>query len=634
MISVFRNVYKLFDKITQRHSLTGDSINVLYYVTLSQKHAGCIYPIDFYAENDDVISWTRRISNLVKQNNPEGAIGLFKMMLLSDQKPNYVTVLSVSRAFGALNFEKLIKMVHGLVTKMGFESEVAVLTSVLGFYWNHDLRVARKLFEEISSKDVVLWSAMVAACVKNEQYMEAVEYFREMQLNGVKPNHVSVVSILPACSYVSGGLSLGKGIHGFSLKRVFISFTNVQNSLVDMYAKCGNLEASIGVFNGIWKKDLISWRTVIHGCVVNEGARKALNIFSMMQSCCFEPDETILRDTIMALLQAKETKDGQSFHCYIMKKGFLDFAFIGTALLHMYAKFGDLGTARDLFDQLNHKDLIAWSAMISLYSQGGEPYNALNTFKQMQSKNEKPNEFTFGGLLQACSSMEAQEFGESIHAHLIKAGYLSNTNLTSALIDLYCKFGTIKQGKALFDELATKDLICWSSMIKGYGVNGYGDEALKIFSKMLDCGVMPNDVVFISVLSACSQRGRECEGWNWFYSMKEKYGITPKLAHYACMVDLLSRRGNVEEALDFVKKMPVEPDKRIWGTLLAGCRSAHGSIETAEFVVERLSTLDPKNTTYHMILFDLYADEGRWEDVEKLRKLVDENESRKAFGLA
>ncbi|KAK4848408.1 hypothetical protein QYF36_012625 [Acer negundo] len=438
-------------------------------------------------------------------------------MLLSDQKPNYVTVLSVSRAFGALNCEELIKMVHGFVTKMGFESEVAVLTSVLGFYWNHDIRVARKLFVEISSKDVVLWSAMVAAFVKNEQYMEAVEYFREMQHNGVKPNHVSVVSILPACSYVSGGLSLGKVIHGFSIKRVFISFTNVQNSLVDMYAKCGNLEASIGVFNGIWKKDLISWRTVIHGCIVNEGARKALSIFSLMQSCCFEPDETILRDTIMALLQAKETKVGQSFHCYIMKKGFLDFTFIGTALLHMYAKFGDVGTARDLFDQLNHKDLIAWSAMISIYAQGGQPYNALNTFKQMQSKNEKPNEFTFGGLLQACSSMEAQEFGESIHAHLIKAGYLSNTHLTSALIDLYCKFGTIKQGKALFDELATKDLICWSSMIKGYGVNGYGDEALKIFSKMLDCGVMPNDVVFISVLSACSQCGLEYEGTPTYY---------------------------------------------------------------------------------------------------------------------
>ncbi|KAL5859702.1 hypothetical protein ACOSQ4_000998 [Xanthoceras sorbifolium] len=630
MCSVFRNAYRLFDKITQRRSFSRNSINVLYYVTLSQKRQ----EIDLYAENGDVILWTRRISSLVKQNNPDGAIGLFKMMLLSDQEPNYVTILSVIRAFGASKCEELIKMVHGLITKMGFESEVAILTSVLGCYSNHDMRIARKLFDEISSKDVVLWSAMVAACVKNEQYMDAVEFFRDMEHNGVKPNHVSVVSILPACAYVSGGLAFGKGIHGFSIKRVFISLINVQNSLVDMYAKCGNLEASIRVFDGIWMKDLISWRTVIRGCIENEGARKALSIFSMMQSCCFEPDEVVLRDTIMALLQAKDTKIGQSFHCYIMKKGFLDFASIGTALLHMYAKFGDVSTAKDLFDQLNHKDLIAWSAMISVYAQGGQPYNALNTFKQMQSENEKPNEFTFGGLLQACSSMEAQELGESLHTHLIKAGYSSNTHLTSALIDLYCKFGTIKQGKVLFDELSTKDLICWSSMIKGYGVNGYGDEALKTFSKMLDCGVMPNDVVFISVLSACSQCGLEYEGWNWFYSMKEKYGITPKLAHYACMVDLLSRRGNVEEALNFVRKMPVEPDKRIWGSLLAGCRSAFGSIETAEFVVERLSTLDPKNSTYYMILLDLYADEGRWEDVAKLRKLVDENESRKAFGLA
>ncbi|KAK9273090.1 hypothetical protein L1049_017897 [Liquidambar formosana] len=171
-------------------------------------------------------------------------------------------------------------------------------------------------------------------------------------------------------------------------------------------------------------------------------------------------------------------------------------------------------------------------------------------------------------------------------------------------------------------------------MINGYGLNGYGTEALKTFADMLHCGIKPNEIVFISVLSACSHCGLEYEGWSWFYSMEEKYGVPPKLAHYACMVDLLSRQGNIEEALEFVNKMPVEPDKRIWGALLAGCRLTPGSIEIAELVADRLVGLDPQNTSYYVILSNLYADQGRWGDVERLRKLLDERGLRKTVGCS
>lgn len=606
---IFRNAYKLFGKITQRHSFSRKDLRILCYCTLPQKYSYTNL-IDLYDdEKDNVIAFTSKVSNLVRKNKPEEAIGLFKTVFMSDRRPNYVTVLSLARAFGAFNCLELIKMVHGLVIKMGFESEVIVLTPILGFYCDHDMAVGWKLFEKILNKDVVLWSAMVAVCVKSGQFIEAIELFREMQCHGVKPNHVSVVNMLPACAYICDGFSLGKQIHAFSIRRLLISFTNVQNSLIDMYAKCKNLRAAIRVFDGNWKKDLISWRIMIRSCIENDCTRKALGFFSLMQSCCFEPDETIIGDILASLLQLEETKFGLSFHCYIIKKGFLNFAFLGTALLQLYGRFGQLDMARNLFDQLSLKDVIAWTVMISVYAQGGQPHNALSTFKQMQLKNEKPNEFTFVGLLLACSSVGVQELGESIHSHLIKVGYTSNAYLTSALIDLYCKYGRIKQGKALFNDISKKDLICWSSMIKGYGMNGYGDEALETFSNMLDSGVMPNDVVFISVLSACSYCGLEYEGWSWFHSMKEKYNVTPKLAHYACMVDLLSHQGKFEKAFEFVSKMPVKPDKRIWGALLSGCRSTCGSTEIAEFVVEQLTTLDPQNSSYRKILSDMYAEE-------------------------
>ncbi|KAF2315308.1 hypothetical protein GH714_038786 [Hevea brasiliensis] len=313
--------------------------------------------------------------------------------------------------------------------------------------------------------------------------------------------------------------------------------------------------------------------------------REGLNIFLKMQCSSIEPDEIIIRDTILASLQANELKFGVGLHAYIEKNGFLAFISVGTSLLQMYGKYGKFGSARMVFDQLTHKDLIAWSAIISVYTRGGQPHDALSAFKQMQSINEKPNEVTFVGVLQACTALGAQELGESIHGFVTKAGI-------------------------------------W--------VNGCGFEALETFSNMLNCGVKPNDTVFLSVLSTCSQCGLENEGCKWFYSMQEKHGITPKLAHYACMVDLLSRQGNIEEALKFVKEMPVVPDKRIWGALLAGCRSKQdGSIEVAEFVVQQLSALDPENTSCYETLLDLYAEGGRWKDVERLKKFMDEKESTK-----
>lgn len=628
MIYLSHNALRVFEKITHRHVCLRNFIFALNYSSLRNNYAYYEDPVEFYAQRENVVSWTSKISGLVRKNQPNEAVGLFKKMLWNEERPNYVTVLSVIRAVGALEWEDTLLVVHALGIKMGFASEVSVQTALLGCYSVYDMGIVWKLFHQIPSKDVVSWSAMVSACVRNGQYSEALKFFRDMQCHGVQPNHVTIVSILSAFADL-GVLSLGKEIHGFSIKRVFYCLRNVQNSLVDMYAKCRNLEASIRVFKDILKKDIISWRTIIRGCIENECPKKALYIFLKMRLSCFELNETIIRDTVVASSHAEENKFGLAFHCYTLKSGFLAFVSVGTALMQMYIKFGEEESARTIFDPLNHKDLIAWSAMISAYAQGRNPHNALDTFKQMQSMNEKPNEITFVSLLQACSSMGSQELGESIHAHVIKAGYSLNAYLTSAFIDLYCKFGRIKQGKALFDELPTKDLICWSSMIRGYGMNGCGTEALKTFSSMLDCGVKPNDIVFISVLSACSQCGLENEGWSWFHSMEAKYGITPKLPHYACMVDLLSRHGNIRAALEFVREMPVEPDKRIWGVLLARCRSTCRPIEIAEFVVERLVSLDPQNTSHYVILSDLYAEQGRWEDVERLAKLVSKKGSSK-----
>ncbi|XP_039001183.1 pentatricopeptide repeat-containing protein At1g11290, chloroplastic-like [Hibiscus syriacus] len=384
-------------------------------------------------------------------------------------------------------------MVHGMVVRMGFISELSVLIALIGFYSVYNMGTCWSLFHQLPDKDVVLWSAIVAACVKNKDYLKALELFRRMQIFGLKVNHVSIISILPACANL-GALRLGREIHGFIVRRLFYRVVSVQNSLVDMYAKCRSLETGIRVFDGMLKKDLVSWRIVIRGYIENERCIEAINVFKMMLLSLFAPDEFVVRDMIMAMLQSGVK---------------LDQHFIVT-FSNMYAKFGMVGSARSVFDHIGSKDVIAWNAMIMF------PLNAVDTFTQMFWLNMKPDYFSLISLLQTCSLMSSQEasneLGDSIHAFIEKVGYSRNVYLSSALIDFYCRSGRVKQGRALFDEVPIKDLICWSSMINGYGLNGYGVEALETFSNMLDCGIKPNEIIFLSVLSVCSHHGLEYEG--------------------------------------------------------------------------------------------------------------------------
>lgn len=544
------------------------------------------------------------------------------------------TVSCIIRAITSLRSEDLIRGIHSAVIKIGFEWEIPIATALIGFYSSiRDLDSARRLFYATPTKDLILWSAMVSVCCKNGQFSMAINTFSKMQHFGVVPNCVSLMSVLPACAN-AGALRHGKQIHGLSIRRGFHKETSLQNSLLDMYAKCGMLDAAILVFNGIKEKDVISWKNIMFGCTSNGQPRKALLLFSGMRNSYMEPDVITVRNVIGVCSQVRDRSFGLALHCYTIKNGLFGSSSVGTALLGMYAEFRELETARALFDRLHHKDLIAWSAIVSVYSHSGHPVLALEMFKQMQLGNEEANERTLVSLLHTCSLMEAQELGRSIHACVTRLGYTSNMYLTSALIDFYCKIGMVRQGETLFDKTQSRDLVCWSSMIKGYGINGRGEEAIRTFLNMLEYGLIPNEIVFISLLSACGHCGLVDEGWKWFYSMKEKFGISPILEHYTCIVDMLGRQGQAEEALKFVNMMPMEPDVSVWGALLSWCRTKYSDVNVAEIVAEQLIRLDPANTSYYVTLSNMYSKLGQWDDAERIRGSMEEKGLRKTAGYS
>ncbi|KMZ67349.1 hypothetical protein ZOSMA_26G00980 [Zostera marina] len=601
----------------------------------------------------DLVSWTATISSLANGANKDkgNAIGAFNSMLWHGVRPNHVTVLCLINAVRAVwsrsdevrqwrwRWRRRLGGLHGTVFKFGFGAELSVVTALLGFYSSMgEVEEVRKLFQQSPYKDLILWTALVSALSKNTLYVESIDVFRKMRASGMLPNDACIVSVLPACAN-SGALLLGKQIHGFAIKnKELYSETKIHNSLVDLYVKSNQLDLSISVFNMIPEKDGISWKTIICGCTDTGNPKRSLHFFlGMRRSSNIIPGASM----VCSILNVASKMDndiglrlGSSLHCYIIRVNSCNSISVGTSLLRMYSKFGEMDISHRLFHQLPHRDLTAWTAMISVYARGDTPFLALELCKQMQQQGIEPNDMNLVAVLQACTAMRSKHVGGTIHGRVIRFGFSNNMHLTSCLIDFYCKLGSFWQGEVLFEKFQPKkDIVCWSSMINGYGFNGRGEEAIGMFQEMLKQGILPNQVTFIALLSSCSHSGLVDEGWKWFKSM-ERYGLSPSMEHYSCMVDMLSRQGHVNQAIDLISKMPMEPDVVIWASVLSGCREAHGDVEAVEIAASRFFRLDWKNTSYYVALSNMYANLGKWLDVERTRRFVDINHLRKTGGYS
>ncbi|PKA64041.1 Putative pentatricopeptide repeat-containing protein [Apostasia shenzhenica] len=543
----------------------------------------------------------------------------------------------IARIIRAINSEASddLKLgLHAAAIKSALSRDVSVATSLICLYLReNDLNSAWSLFHLMPMKDSILWTAMVSGLCKIGQFMEAIDTFRKLQFCFLDSNVVTYLSVLPACANM-GSLQHGKQIHASVIRRGLHLEVRIQNSLIGMYVKCSNLYSATSVFDAMMKKDSISWTNMILGFIRSGKKKEAIDYFTRMRASQVEPGENTVRNLISICLQPEDVMLGEELHCYLIKSGQLSSASTGTAVLKMYGDLMEVGMAQLLFRELQNKDYITWSAMISVYSHARLPILAIDLFRKMVERRIHLNEITFVSVLQACSLSVATELGRSTHAHLIRLGFSSNEFLISSLIDFYSKLGNLRKAEILFSKLGKRDLVSWSSMINGYGVNGQGEKAIKAFSAMIDHGLMPNGIAFVCLFSACSHCGLVDEGLNWFSSMEQKYGVSPSLGHYASMVDLLSRHGRVERALALIETMPWEPDASIWVSLLSHCGFSDGDLKVAALAAERLVRMNPNDSSCYVTVFNSYSKLGQWVDARRIRGLLEDKSLKKAAGFS
>ncbi|XP_057841168.2 pentatricopeptide repeat-containing protein At4g02750 isoform X3 [Cryptomeria japonica] len=456
-----------------------------------------------------------------------------------------------------------------------------------------NLMDARKLFDRMTERDIFSWNMIIAAYRKHGFPEEALQLFHQIKPSGVEADQFTFVSILPACAKM-GAHEHGIIIHQRIIERGLLSNVVVASALIDMYAKCGSIQKACELFDKLPKRDAVSWNSMIAGYVQNGVLDQAVKLFKEM------PQPNVVS---------------------------------WNAIIAGYAQNGAFDEAMRLFEEMPQPNVVSWNAIIAGYAQNGFVEKALEIFKQMQLARVKPDSATFAGVLPACAKTGALEQGMEFHQRIIKSGFLSDVAVVNSIIDMYAKCGSIKKAHDLFDKMHHPNVVSWTAMIAGYAMHGYGKDALKVFEAMKDSQIQPNHVSFICVLFACSHTGLVDEGGKYFNCMTEAHYIIPTMDHYVCMADLLGRVGYLEEALNFIIKMPLKPDVDVWMSLLGVCRS-HENIELGEFAAEQLFELDPKHTSSYVLLSDIYAKEGKWAGLQKIRKLSKDRGIKKIPGCS
>ncbi|XP_057844755.2 pentatricopeptide repeat-containing protein At3g12770 [Cryptomeria japonica] len=527
-----------------------------------------------------------------------------------------------------------VKQLHALTLVTRYHRNVFLETKFVSKYAMFGcLESARLIFHKSYKPDVFLYNAMLIGLSRSGKPREIISLYYRMRKSNVQPDNFTFPAVLKACGEIRS-LQDGKEIHYHVVKSGFELNLFVGAALIDMYVKCQSVEDARQVFENMPTRDVVLWTSLIVGYVQNGCANEGLQLFHQMRLGGVNPDSLTMASAISACAQLGGLKEGKRLHAFVIRNGFeLDLS-VGNSLVAMYAKCGSVDVAHQLFDMMPDRNEISWNAMIAGYAQNGHAKEALRIFSQMlEAHNIKPDLVTMVSVLPACSHLGAFQQGTWIHDYVIRSGFELNVSVATALIDMYAKCGSVGHARQVFDKMPKRDVVSWSAMISGYGMHGHGKDALSLFSRMQQTGMKPNDVTFISVLSACSHAGMLDEGWRYFSSMSQDYCIKPRGEHYSCMVDLLGRAGFLDEALDFINKMPLEPHVGVWGALLSACR-IYRNIELGEVAARHLIEIDPGHSAYYVLLSNIYSAEGRWHDVAKVRSMMRDRGLKKTPGCS
>ncbi|XP_057838193.2 pentatricopeptide repeat-containing protein At5g59600 [Cryptomeria japonica] len=540
--------------------------------------------------NPNLFLWTAMIRAYTKQGYYAEALILFNEIHAAEIKASPFILASVIKACAGLKTLQKGKEIHCYTISNGYESNVFLSGALVDMYAKcKRIEFACQMFNKMPQRNVVTWNVAITGYAQNGYPEEAFNLFHQMQLEEIKPNLITMIIVLRVCASLRS-LQQGKEVHSYAIKAGYDLDVAVGTVLVNMYVKCRNIEDACYLFEQIPERNLVSWNVMIAGFAQNGKPEDAQRLFCQMQLEGIKPD-----------------------------------VITWNAMIAGYAQSGCGDEALKVFDQMQtlgiKPNVVTWNSIIAGYAQNEHKDKALKSLHQMLLSGAIPNSVTVASVLPVCADIASLHHGKEIHAYMVRCGFMSDIIAGSALVDMYAKCGNVEIAHNVFDKFSRADLVLWNTMIAGYAMHGQSECALTLFNQMQKENMKPDHVTFIGVLSACSHAGLVQKGWEHFFSMNQVYNIQPQVEHYACMVDLLGRAGCLDEAHRIIINMSIQPDSRIWGALLSACRT-HCNPELGEWAAGHLFQVDPDNIGSYVLLSNIYAAAGRWDDVAKTRILM------------
>ncbi|KAL8241767.1 hypothetical protein R6Q59_012069 [Mikania micrantha] len=510
------------------HSMLDNSIITMYGKCGEFYGAQCLFD---RVSNRSTASWTAMITCYNHNGYYELALKIFSKMQESKAEPNAITMMGILCSCARLSFLKQGKSVHGFVIRNYLDSDNDFLgPALIDLYANcGKFSTCHKIFDTARDRHIFSWNIVISGYTREGMSEEALDLFIQMRARMISPDEFTIASIVSACGNM-GSLNLGTQMHNYAVKTSLLN-EFVLNSLIDMYAKCGVLDAACKIFRNQKHKGVVTWNSMMWGFAHNGKSVEVMNLFDQMYLEDQEMDDVTFLSAIQACSDLRDLEKGKWIHHKFITNGVMNNTYVYTALLDMYAKCGELWMAQRVFDIMPYKSVVSWSAMIDAYGMHGLVDISISVFHEMIESKMAPNEITFMNILSACSHAGYVEMGQ-LYFNSMKKDFGIEPQLEhfSCLIDLLSRAGHLDEAYNIIISMPffpTSGI--WGSLLSGCRIHRRLD-MIKLIQENLE---KIDDTGFYTLLSNISAEG---EDWNQFQNVRSMMRTTGLKKLQGCSV--------------------------------------------------------------------------------------------------